>query len=216
MLRAPDAAALPGHMAENVMHFGRVLRQAGMPLGTDRIQLALAALQAAGLESRRDFHDTLAACFVDRVEHRELFEQAFTIFWRDPDLAPRTMAMLLPRVQAQTEQMPVPENRRLGEAMFPHQPNAPQPPPPGRIDADPTLTWNERELLRKADFETMTADEWRKAQRLLHELTALFEPIVTRRSQSAPGPGRATRVDGRATAADATPAGRRFAVAHLL
>ena len=192
--------ALPGHLADNVMHFGRVLRQAGMPVPTDRIQLALTALQVAGpLESKRDFHDTLAACFIDRVEHRELFEQAFYLFWRDPDLAGRMMAMLLPRVQAQTEQAPVPENRRLGEALFPHQPNAPQPPPPEKIDVDATLTWNERELLQKADFDTMTADEWRQAQRLLRQMAPLFEPIATRRSERAPGPGSQARIDGRAT-----------------
>jgi uncharacterized protein with von Willebrand factor type A (vWA) domain len=196
MLRAPPASALPGHLAENVMHFGRVLRQAGMPLPTDRIQLALQALQVTGLESRRDFHDTLAACLLDRVEHRELFEQAFFLFWRDPDLAGRMMAMLLPRVQAKTEQAPVPENRRLGEALFPHQPQAPQPPPPEKIDVDATLTWNERELLRKADFETMTADEWRAAQALLRKMAPLFEPVATRRSQRAAHPGRP---DGRAT-----------------
>ena len=195
----PGLPGLPGHLAENVMHFGRVLRAAGMPVGTDRIQLALTALQAAGLESRRDFHDTLAACFIDRVEHRELFAQAFYIFWRDPDLAGRMMAMLLPRVQAKTELQPVPENRRLGEAMFPHQPGAPQPPPPEKIEVDATLTWNERELLRKADFETMTADEWRAAQRLLHQMAALFEPITMRRGEPAPGPGWRTRIDGRAT-----------------
>ncbi len=199
MFRAPSNSALPGHLAENVMHFGRVLRQAGMPLGTDRIQLALTALQVAGLESKRDFHDTLAACFIDRVEHRELFDQAFQLFWRDPDLAGRMMAMLLPRVQAKTEQAPLPENRRLGEALFPHQPQAPGPPPPEKIEVDAALTWNERELLRKADFETMTADEWRAAQAMLRRMAPLFEPIATRRSERAPGPGRQARVDGRAT-----------------
>ena len=200
MLRAPDTAALPGHLAENVMHFGRVLRTAGMPVPTDRIQLALNALQVAGLESRRDFHATLMACLLDRVEHRELFDQAFHLFWRDPDLAGRVMAMLLPRVQAQTEQVPLPENRRLGEALFPHQPNHPNPPPPPeKIDVDATLTWNERELLQKADFDTMTADEWRAAQALLRQMAPLFEPITTRRTARAPGPGRMARVDGRAT-----------------
>ena len=103
MIRAPEASQLPGHLADNVMHFGRVLRQAGMPVPTDRIQLALTALQVAGLESKRDFHDTLAACFIDRAEHRELFEQAFYLYWRDPDLAGRMMALLLPRVKAKTE-----------------------------------------------------------------------------------------------------------------
>jgi uncharacterized protein len=197
MFAAASSSSLPGHLAENVMHFGRVLRQAGMPLPTDRIQLALNALQVAGLESKRDFHDTLAACFIDRVEHHELFDQAFALFWRDPDLAGRMMAMLLPRVQAKTEKPPVPENRRLGEAMFPHQPNAPAPPPPPEeLQVDAMLTWNDRELLRKADFETMTADEWRAAQKLLRHIALLFEPITTRRFERAPRPGKP---DARAT-----------------
>ena len=34
----------PGHLAENVMHFARVLRNAGMPVGSDRVHTALAAL----------------------------------------------------------------------------------------------------------------------------------------------------------------------------
>ncbi len=196
MIRAPDS--LPGHLAENVMHFGRVLRQAGLPLGTDRIQLALTALQVAGLESKRDFHDTLAACFIDRVEHHELFDQAFYLFWRDPDLAGRMMAMLLPRVQAKDNAVPPPpENRRLGEALFPHQPHAPNPPPPPeQLEIETTLTFNERELLRKADFETMTADEWRQAMQMLKRLRVLFEPLPSRRSERALHPGRP---DGRAT-----------------
>ncbi len=199
MTRAPDAPSLPGHLAENVMHFGRVLRSAGLPVPTDRIQLALAALQVAGLDSRRDFHDTLMACLLDRVEHRELFDQGFTLFWRDADLADRTMALLLPRVQAKTETPPAPENRRLSEALFPHQPHNPQPSLPEQIEPDASLTWNQRELLRKADFETMTADEWRAAQALLRSMTTLFEPITTRRREPTSGPGRQARVDGRAT-----------------
>jgi uncharacterized protein len=197
MFAAPSMSALPGHLAENVMHFGRVLRQAGMPVPTDRIQLALHALQVAGLESKRDFHDTLAACLVDRLEHQPLFDQAFALFWRDPDLAGRLMAMLLPRVQGKTEKPPTPENRRLGEAMFPHQPNAPAPPPPPEeVQVDAMLTWNDRELLHKADFETMTADEWRAAQKLLRHIALLFEPIATRRFERAPRPGKP---DARAT-----------------
>ncbi len=192
----PAHTTLPSHLADNVMHFGRVLRQAGMPVPTDRIQLALTALPVAGLQSKHDFHDTLAACLIDRVEHIELFEQAFYLFWRDPDLAGRMMALMLPKVQAKTEAPSVPENRRLGDALFPHQPHAPQPPPPEKIEVDATLTWNERELLQKADFETMSADEWRDAQRLLHQMALLFEPITTRRSQRAAQPGR---LDGRAT-----------------
>lgn len=195
----PSKMSLPGHLAENVMHFGRVLRKAGMPVGTDRVMLALQALQLAGLESRRDFHATLAACFVDRVEHQLVFDQAFHIFWQDPDLAGRMMAMLMPKVQTKAGATPPPpENRRLGEALFPHKPPRPQDetPPPQKVEVDTTLTWSERELLGKADFETMTADEWRQAQQLLKNLTLLSEPVSTRRQERAPRPGRP---DGRAT-----------------
>jgi uncharacterized protein with von Willebrand factor type A (vWA) domain len=106
----------PGHLAENVMHFARVLRTAGMPVGSDRVHTALAALQVAGLESKRDFHAVLSACLIDRIEHRELFDQAFVLFWRDPDLMGRMRALLLPKVHLKEgAQPPPPENRRLGE-----------------------------------------------------------------------------------------------------
>lgn len=191
------AHATPGHLAENVMHFARVLRSAGLPLGSDRVQLALQALQVAGLESRTDFHTVLAACLLDRVEHRELFDQAFALFWRDPDLEGRMRALLLPQVQGKVDKAAVPENRRLGEALFPRQPEAPPPPPAEQpLELDATLTFNDRELLRKADFDTMSADEWRAAQKLLSELMLAFEPLATRRSRPAARPGRA---DWRAT-----------------
>lgn len=179
------------------MHFARVLRAAGMPVGSDRVQLALQALQVTGLEQRGDFHAVLMACLLDRIEHRELFDQAFALFWRDPDLEGRMRALLLPQVQMKDGTPPVPENRRLGEALFPRQ--ADQPPPPEgeqQLEIDAALTFNDREHLQKADFETMSADEWRQAQRLLHQLRLSFEPIRTRRSRPANHPGRA---DWRAT-----------------
>jgi len=183
---------LPGHLAHNVMHFGRLLRRAGLPLATERIQLALHALQVAGLASRQDFHDTLRACLLDRVEHGELFDQAFELFWREPDLT----GPLLAQPQAGAAPPAPPENRRLGEALF-APPPAPTPGSPDEApEADTALSWNERERLQQADFESMSADEWRAALALLRRLPLLFPPVSTRRSQRAPQPGRP---DGRAT-----------------
>ena len=51
MLAVPRQA--PGHLAENVMHFARVLRSAGMAVGTDRVELTLQALKLAGRELSR-------------------------------------------------------------------------------------------------------------------------------------------------------------------
>ena len=207
------ARQTPGRLAENVMHFARVLRSAGMPVGTDRVSLSLNALQVAGLHSKRELHDVLQTCLLDRVEHRELFDQAFELFWRDPDLMGRMRAMLLPKVQLKAGAVPQPpENRRLGEALFPRQ-NDPPPPAdePQETEINAELTWNDREVLRKADFETMTADEWREARRMLLQMRLLFEPLTTRRTKPAHRPGRA---DWRATLAAMGRSGGEFTQPH--
>ena len=193
-------AHTPGRLAENVMHFARVLRSAGLPVGADRVHTALAALQVAGLESKADFHAVLSACLVDRHEHLALFDQAFVLFWRDPDLMGRMRALLAPQVHLKDgAPPPPPENRRLGEALFPHQPQRPPDAPQrDQIEVDAQLTWNDRERLNKADFDTMTADEWRAAQRALQQIRWLFEPLPSRRHQAARRPGRP---DWRATLA---------------
>ncbi len=196
MLAAPRHS--PGHLAENVMHFARVLRSAGIAVGTDRVQLALQALRIAGFDSKGDFHAVLSTCMLDRIEHKELFDQAFELFWRDPDLEGRMRAMLLPKVRAQAALVPEQrENRRLGDALFPNpRPDAPQPEADDQVQLDAAFTVSEQEVLRKADFDTMSADEWRAARRALALMRWVFEPLPTRRAAAAP---RAGRVDWRAT-----------------
>lgn len=196
------------HLATNVLHFARVLREAGMQVGTDRVLLSLQALQIVGLESRRDFKATLAACLIDRAEHRALFDQAFHIFWRDPELLGRVMAMLLPRVEGRAGAPPPPENRRLAGALFPHAPEQPREREPEQpLELEAPLSWSEREQLRRRDFETMTAEEWAEAKRLVANLRPFFETRPMRRRQRA----ARGRIDWRASlraqgrSADAAP-----------
>ena len=42
------------------------------------------ASRIAGMADRDDFYWTLHAVFVNRSTHRELFDQAFHVFWRNP------------------------------------------------------------------------------------------------------------------------------------
>ncbi|HEU0201671.1 MAG TPA: VWA domain-containing protein [Burkholderiaceae bacterium] len=183
MLPAPQSGDLPGHLADNVVHFARVLRAAGIPVGTDRVLLALQALQVAGIESREDFYATLFACLIDRAEHRVLFDQAFHIFWKDPDLLGQMLRLLLPTVDSKLGGTPPPpDNRRLAEALFKGaamQP--PERPAEERIELDVQLSWSAREQLRKADFESMSTAEWAAAKQLVAALQTFFERLPTRR-----------------------------------
>jgi uncharacterized protein len=197
MLPASSTDTLAGRLAENVVHFARVLRAAGVPVGTDRVLLALQALKVAGIESRPDFHAVLAACLVDRAQHRLLFEQAFHIFWKDPDLLGQMLRLLLPQVSQKKGGAPPgpPENRRLGEALARSAPRPPQSRETERIEIDAQLSWTDREQLRKADFDTMSTAEWAAARRMLATIAPFFARLATRRD--APS-SRGRRLDLRA------------------
>ena len=141
------------------MHFARVLRNAGLPIGTDRVLLAFDGLRTAGIGSRADLHAILAACFLSRGEHRTLFDQAFHIFWRDPDFLGRIMQMLMPQMKQRVSVPELPQNRRLAAALFGPS-TAPLQLSENRIEIDAAFSWSDREQLRKVDFDTMTAEEW--------------------------------------------------------
>ena len=120
--RSSTVLPLPrGRLAENVLHFVRVLRNAGLPVGPAKVIDALSAVEAVGIENRSDFREALASVLVSRREHLALFEQAFDLFWRDPKLLEKMMVALLPKVHARTgERKPEPElPARLAEALLP-------------------------------------------------------------------------------------------------
>jgi len=51
----PGGASPSGRLALNIMHFARVLREAGLPVGPGQVIDALDAAQAGSLGSREDF-----------------------------------------------------------------------------------------------------------------------------------------------------------------
>ena len=55
-------------------------------------------IEAAGLKKRDDFYWTLHSVFVNRRDQREIFDQAFHVYWRNPRLLEKMMEMLLPSV----------------------------------------------------------------------------------------------------------------------
>ena len=60
-----------------VLRFARLLRDAGLPVGPDRVVEGQRALAEVGLERRDDVYWALHASFVSRAEEREIYDQAF-------------------------------------------------------------------------------------------------------------------------------------------
>lgn len=176
---------MSAYLAENILYFGRVLRSAGMALSTERILMATKAVVAVGVGSPEDLRHSLRCTLTSSPDQQELFEQAFSAFWRDPDLLGKAMQMLLPKVEVATP-TPQEDRRRLAEALAP--PTAPRgaeddkDQPPQTIEA--TLSFSSRELLQKADFESLSGAEWRAVTQLVARLTPQLALARTRRHQA--------------------------------
>ena len=184
-----DADAEPGRLAANIMHFARVLRTAGLPVGPGRVIEAIRAVETVGVQSRRDFYWALHAVFVNRRDQRELFDQAFHIFWRKPDLLEKMMQLLLPQIEAGA---PPGEElaRRLAEALgpekLPGQGEAPEDAEPPEVELDATLSFSAKEILQQKDFEQMSAAEVEQAKALIRKLQLPIKAVPTRRFRPDP------------------------------
>src|SRR6516165_991107 len=108
-----------GVLAQNILHFARALRDAGVPLGPGAVLDALAAVEAAGVGDREDFYTTLHAVFVKKHEHSLLFDQAFRIFWKRKRLLEKLIAMLSPQAPGARQPKPAEAGAsRVADALF--------------------------------------------------------------------------------------------------
>lgn len=192
-----DGIQADGRLARNILQFGRVLRRAGLPVGPGRVLQAIEAVEAVGIGDRTDFYWTLHSVFVNRRDQREVFDQAFHVFWRNPNLLERMLTVMLPPSPGEPSPDDTEISRRVSEAMMPEKGRGqPQPPQNQDVEFDAAFTWSDREILRTMDFEQMSADEIRRAKAVLARMRLPLMDVPTRRFRRDPaGP----RIDLRAT-----------------
>ncbi len=172
-----------GKLAENIVHFGRILRNAGLPVGPGQVLDALGAAQTGCLQSRMDFYWMLHSVFVKRREHRAIFDHAFQAFWRKPKMLEQLMQMFFQEVQRPTgNEKKKAGHRRLANAMFDEpETQAPRKEPPNVVEVDASQTFSAREVLRDKDFEQMSSDEQADAKRAIAALRKARLEVSTRR-----------------------------------
>jgi len=197
---AGPAEPQASRLADNLMYFARTLRAAGLPIGPGRVIDALKAVEAVGVGTRDDLYWTLHAVFVNRREQQPIFDQAFHIFWRNPQLLQKMLMAMLPSIDAggATEEEREPMLRRLAEAFSSERDGASD----GReseeeeIEFDAAMTYSARELLQKTDFESLSNAEVEAAKRMI---AAMRLPIMTVRTRRYAADRNGRRIDLRAT-----------------
>ena len=88
-MKTEPAEARGDRLLAHLTHFSRALRRVGLPVAPDKVLNAVHAVQVVGIERRSDFYWALHAVFVNRPDHRALFDQVFYLFWRDPGVMER-------------------------------------------------------------------------------------------------------------------------------
>lgn len=173
--------ARSGKLAANIAAFGRALRRAGVPVDSARIALAGQAAALVGVGQKADLAAALEATLVCREQDRRVFAELFEAFFRDPDVAAKLLAQMLPRSPGTAE----PSRRpRVREALSPPRPPAGtgRPRKDADVDLDAAMTASEQDRLRHADFNALGTTEYRLVERLAREIALAIPEVPTRRT----------------------------------
>ncbi|MBX9469024.1 MAG: VWA domain-containing protein [Rhizobium sp.] len=185
-----------GRLADNIVHFARVLRKAGLKPGPGAVIDAIDAIDAIGIGSRIEFHAALSATFVKRHEDQPVFDEAFSIFWRSRDLVGKMIALMSPVAAIGERQKPKVGGARVSDALFADRSREPKSREEPDVEIDARLTVSGQEVFRRLDFGQMTAAELKDARRAIERLAMPLDLVKTRRYRLSP---RGRSVDPRAT-----------------
>jgi hypothetical protein len=161
------------------------------------------------LRTRDDFYWTLHAVFVKRRDQREVFDQAFHVFWKKPKMLEQLMQLFFHSIARDAgEKAKQAGFRRLAEAMFDkHEAQSQQRQKKDDIEVDATFTASSDEVLRRKDFEQMTVAEQAQARQAIARLRLHRTEVMTRRFERAL---KGTAIDMRRTLKGSLRAGGQF------
>lgn len=178
-----------GRIAENILFFARLLRASGLNVGPDKVLLGTQAVITAGIRDQRTLYWALHAVFVNRRSEREIFNQAFVMFWRDPGYINQMLSLMVPGLRAGERPDDKALSRRVSESLFKHA-DRPAPQDEDRLEIDAEGTFSQDEILQAKDFEQMSAEELTRARVAIRRMTLAFEEVRTRRFVNARDRGR--------------------------
>jgi uncharacterized protein len=198
-----------GKLAINIMHFARVLREAGLPIGSGTMLDALDAATMGAIRTREEFYWTLHAIFVKRREQRELFDQAFHVFWKKPKMLEQLMQLMFHQITRPGDDKKKDAGfRRLAEAMFDQTDvQSKRDNKAEALELDASFTSSADETLRAKDFEQMTVAEQREALRAIKKIHANRIEVRTRRMKIA---AQGSQIDLRQTLRQSMRGGGQF------
>ena len=175
-----------GKLADNITGFGRALRRAGVKIDSHRIALAHEAASHIGLAEKEDLSAAFEAVMISREQDRGVFRELFDVYFQDPKIANKLLAQLMPSAEGKAE--PSKRRPRVGEALAPQKKFGQQAKPTAedqKVDFDAAMTASDIQRLQHADFNALSAIEYRLVEQLSRDIKLPLPQFVSRRTRPA-------------------------------
>ncbi|WP_417770791.1 vWA domain-containing protein [Stappia sp.] len=186
MTTPAESDAPRGRITENIVHFARTLRRAGMPVGPASVVDAVRAVEVAGIRNRDDLYWTLHAVFVRKRDQRAVFDEAFRIYWKSRGLVEKLLSILSPVAPPRGEpDKPKAAQTRVAQA-FQATRERRREDEREEMEIDARFTASGREVLQRKDFAQMSAQEIATAKAALRRMVLPMEKVRRRRLVAAP------------------------------
>ncbi|MBF5006111.1 vWA domain-containing protein [Diaphorobacter caeni] len=181
---SPLGDARSGKLPEQIFALGRALRRAGVPLDSARVATACDAARLVGIERKPDLQAALQAVLISREQDRAVFAELFDTMFRNPDIANKLLSQMLPRTETRPE--PARRKPRVSEALAPPRPWTKQEPvKEDKLQFDAAMTASAERRLQHADFNALSASEFKLVESLVRDIALPIPTYATRRLQPA-------------------------------
>jgi len=176
-------------LIQNLLHFGKLLRDLGLPITVEQIEIAAKSVDEFRMFNREDFYWALASSLVSRKDDRSLFDHAFSIFWNK---AGKQEGVEIPasteesKVTASSKQEVSPDNLIQESTTTPSVAamSMVDPVEDAHTIPESTVTYSAHKRIMETDFEKLNASELEHAKRMIDSLKISLPSIPNRRYKS--------------------------------
>lgn len=169
----PSSARPQGTLLEQVVHFGRALHDADLPVSPADLLSLCQCFSYIDIGQRDDFYAAARATLVSRREDIPRFDAVFARFWESPD------RLLIKKRRKGKDEDKDKDDKSAGTKILLEDPEEEGEDPNEKKDLH--LSYSPDEVLATRDLGTLTDADVERAHRLIRELVAAMANKKSRR-----------------------------------
>jgi len=168
-------------LLENILRFIRLLRNSGIKIGNQSSIDTLNSIKILKIGNRNEFYWALYSNLIYRNEDTEIFDQCFHLFWQNPKILQQMFNLLLPQIG--TQKAPTTNKKQLKRISdnIQKQNQDINIEKKDEIIFDSQMSWSNKSTLNTKDFEMMSLEEIRQAEKEIKKFFIKSKTQISRR-----------------------------------